>query len=332
MAEERSEEIEAEEEKEEKRKIKIISEIDDKIAIQGQAYMKGKLNEALFLAYEIIELAELEDLRSFIREQESLIDRIKKILKEREENERERIRVEQEKLRLEKIKKIKLELSHLESEFNIALKLDDFKKTEVILETAKNLISDLDDDKIKSKWEKYENNALKSKIRKELIEKSGNLIEESIILKEKYLFEDLKEKLSELIKELEENEITDYLKEIRVIENDVINAEKEYQKTLLRIEQLINDVKYLQDKKNFKDAIKNSKKIIQLAESIKENETVEEYSKLLKILQEQLKFKELKNSITKLNDEGLKLLKEGRIISSLEKFKTIHSYLKDYKN
>ncbi|MFX1501003.1 MAG: hypothetical protein ACFFDH_08585 [Promethearchaeota archaeon] len=332
MTEEQSEEIEAEEEKEEKRKIKVISEIDDKIAIQGQAYMKGKLNEALSLAYEIIELAEPEDLRSFIREQEILIDRITKILKEREEKEKERIRAEQERLRLEKIKKSKLKLSQLEREFNIALKIDNFEKIEVILETAKNLISDFDDEKIKIKWEKYKNNALKSKIRKDLIEKSEKLIEESIALKEKYLFEDLKQKLCEIKKELEENEITDYLKEIRAIENDAINAEKHYQKTLRKIDQLINDVKNSQDIKKYKDAVKDCKEIIQLAESIKKNEIAEEYSKLFKILQEQLKFKELKDSITKLNDEGLKLLREGNIIASLEKFKTIYSYLKEYKN
>lgn len=330
MAEEESEEIEAEQEKEEKRKIKIISEIDDKIAIQGQAYMKGKLDKALSLAYEILDLAEPENLKSFIREQESLIVRIKKISKEREEKEKEKIRAEQERLRLERLKKLKLDLNQLESDFNIALNIEDFEKTEAILKTAKNSISDLDDKNIKIKWEKYEDNVLKSKFRKELIEKSEELIEESIILKEKYLFEDLKQKLNEIIKQLEKNEMTDYLKEIRAIKNDTLNAEKEYHKTVHRIEYLINNVKNLQDKKNYKDAIKESKEIIQLAESIKKREITEEYSKLLKILQEQLKLKELKDSITNLNDEGLKLLRKGNIISSLERFKLIQNSLIEY--
>ncbi|MFW9988407.1 MAG: hypothetical protein ACFFC3_07115, partial [Candidatus Odinarchaeota archaeon] len=237
---------------------------------------------------------------------------------------------EQERLRLEKIKKLKIELSQLENDFNMGLKIEDFEKTEAILEAAKNIISILDDEKIKIKWEQYEDNALKSKIRKELIEKSEKLIEESIILKDKYLFEDLRQKLNEIIKQLEENEITDYLKEIRAIKNNIINVEKEFQKTLHRIEYLINNVKNLQDKKNYKNAIKDSKEIIQLAESIKKKDIAEEYSKLIKILQEQLKFKELKDSITKLNDEGLKLLGKGNITSSLERFKLIQNSLIEY--
>ena len=56
MTEDQSEETEIEEEKEEKRKIRVIEQIDDRLAIQGQAYMKGQLKEALSLAYEIIEL------------------------------------------------------------------------------------------------------------------------------------------------------------------------------------------------------------------------------------------------------------------------------------
>ena len=74
------------EEKEEKRKIRIISQIDDFIAIQGQAYMKGQLKEVLSYADQIISLAKPEDLQSFIREQEDLIARVKGNLKQREEN------------------------------------------------------------------------------------------------------------------------------------------------------------------------------------------------------------------------------------------------------
>ena len=96
MTAKQSEETEVKKEKEEKRKIRVIEQIDDRLAIQGQAYMKGQLKESLSLAYEIIELAKPEGMNSFIKEQEDLIARIKKLLKEKEERERERIRAEQE--------------------------------------------------------------------------------------------------------------------------------------------------------------------------------------------------------------------------------------------
>lgn len=331
MTEDQSEETEVEEEKEEKRKIRVVEQIDDRLAIQGQAYMKGQLKEALSVAYEIIELAEPEGLKSFIREQEDLIARIKKLLKEREEREREKIRAEQEKLRLERIKKLKIELSQLESEFNRALKKEDFLKTEEVLENAKNLLAKLDDEKIKTKWDEFEKLALKTKIKKELIEKAEKLIEESIGLKEKYLFDDLKLSLTDLLKQLKENEIIDYYKEVEAIKSDIINAEKSYLKTVEKIEELVKEVNNLQDEKKYKNAISNCEELIQHAESIKKSELVKEYSKLLINLQEDLKFEELKESVRKLNEEGLYLLRKGEIISSLEKFKIIQKSLKQYK-
>ena len=330
MTEDKSEETEVEEEKEEKRKIRIIEQIDDRLAIQGQAYMKGQLKEALSIAYEIIELAEPEGYKSFIREQEDLIVRIKKLLKEKEERKKEKIRAEQEKLRLEKIKKLKLELNQLTNEFNEALKVEDFLRTEKVLINAKKLLTELAAEKAKSKWEDFEKHALETKIRKELIESAEKLIEESIQLKEKYLFDDLKLRLTGLLKQLKENEIDDYYKEIKAIQSDVINAENSYLKTLEKIEGLVKGVKNHQEEKKLEIAISNCKELIKQAESIKMSELVEDYSKTLINLQEELKFEELKNVIRKLNTEGLGLLRKGEIGTSLEKFKTIQDSLKQF--
>ena len=330
MTEDQSEETEVEEEKEEKRKIRIIEQIDDRLAIQGQAYMKGQLKEALSIAYEIIELAEPEGYKSFIREQEDLIARIKKLLKEKEERKKEKIRAEQEKLRLEKIKKLKLELNQLTNEFNEALKVEDFMSTEKVLINAKKLLAELDDEKAKTKWEDFEKQALETKIRKELIKSAENLIEESIQLKEKFLFDDLKLRLTDLLKQLKENEIDDYYKEIKAIQSDIINAENSYLKTLEKIEGLVKGVKNHQEEKKLEMAISNCKELIKQAESIKMSELVEDYSKTLIKLQEELKFEELKNLIRKLNTEGLGLLRKGEIGTSLEKFKTIQDSLKQF--
>ena len=125
MTEKKPEQIEA---KEEKRKIKVISNIDDQIAVQGQLFMKGQLKEALDIAYQIIELAKTENLTSFIREQEQLIARIKGILKQREEKEREKVRAELES----KLKKV-------ENEYDDAFKAGDFLKVEQVISEAKKL-------------------------------------------------------------------------------------------------------------------------------------------------------------------------------------------------
>jgi hypothetical protein len=85
LTEDKTEPIEEVMEKEEKRKIRVIEQIDNRLAIQGQAYIKGQLKDALSVAYEIIDLAKPENLNSFIKDQEDLIARIKKLLKEKEE-------------------------------------------------------------------------------------------------------------------------------------------------------------------------------------------------------------------------------------------------------
>ncbi len=327
MTEDQTEPIE---EKEEKRKIRVISQIDDLLGIQGQAYIKGQLKEALASAHQIIELAKPEDLKSFIREQEELIARIEKLLKEREEKERKRLRAEQERLRLEKIKKLKTELNQLEHSFNAGLIAEDFLKTEETIEKAKNLLLNLADTELRSKWQDFEKKHMDAKIKKELIEKAQNLIEESISLKEKFLFDDLKLKLLDLIKQLKENGISEYLKELEYIQKDVVKAEQTYLNIVQTIDKLAQDIKTLQVDKKYKNAIAQCENLLKLAESIKKTNLIETYSKVLIKLQKDLSFQELKETVIKLNEEGLSLLKKGEILPSLEKFKMIKGSINYY--
>ncbi len=330
LTEDQTEPIEEVKEKEEKRKIRVVEQIDNRLAIQGQAYIKGQLKEALSLAYEIIELAKPENLKSFIREQEELIARIKKLLKEKEERKREKLRAEQERLRLENIKKLKIELNQLEHSFNAGLIAEDFLKTQDTIEKAKNLLSQLDDDDLRNKWKDLKNKHLATKTRKELIDIAQKVIEESIELKEKYLFDDLKPKLTTIITQLNENGIKDYLQELEYILTDVINAEKAYSNVVLTIEKLVEEIKTLQKDKKFETAISQCENLLKLAESIKKTNLIEEYSKVLIKLQKDLSFEELKEAVMKLNNEGLDLLKKGEFKPSLEKFKMIKGSINYY--
>lgn len=330
MTEDQLKPTENTEEKEEKRKIRVVEQIDNRLAIQGQAYMKGELKEVISLAYEIIEFAKPENLMSFVKDQEALITKIKKLLKEREEKEKERIRQEQLKIRLEKIKKLKSELAQLENEFNTAFNTKDFSKTNNILKNAQTMLSKLEDKKVKQHWEKLEKKHIKAKTRKELIEKAEKLIEESIELKDKFLFDDLKFKITSLMKQLEDNELKEHLKEIKAIESDIINTEREYQNNLTKLENLIKEVKELQKEKEFKEAITNCELIIDIAKLLKKEEAIKEYSEKITELQNNIRFEELKSSIALLNDEGLALLKDGDIELSLQKFNMIKDTIKKY--
>ncbi len=318
-------------EKEEKRKIRVVEQIDNRLAIQGQMYIKGQLKDALSLAYEIIEFAKPEELNSFVKEQEDLIARIKKLLKEREEKKLEKLRVEQERLRLEKIKKLKTDLKNLEFSFKAGFDVEDFSKTEETIEKAKILLSQLDDDdELNKKWQDIEKTHLNARLKKEFINKAQKIIEESIELKEKFLFDDLKLKLADIIKRLKENKIKEHLKELEYIQNDILKAEEDYLNVLENIEKLVKEIKILQEKKDFKNSILQCEALLKLAESIEKTELIEEYSRILAELQKNLKLEELKESVKKLNDEGLNLLKKGEISCSLKKFEMIKGAINYY--
>ncbi len=331
MAEEDKEPME---EKVEKRKIKVIANIDERLAIQGQAYMKGRLKEALMLAYEIIDLANSEGLISFIQEQEQLITRIKRLLERREEEHREWLRAVQETSKLEKLKELRIELKNLEDSFKAGFDLGDFLKTELTIEKAKNLLSQLDDNEVKNKWQDFEKKHLQAKVKKELIERAQKVIEESIELKEKFLFDDLKSKLANIIKQLKENNIEENLKELEYIQNDALNAEKAYLNVIENIQKLIKEVESLQKNKDFKNCITKCEALLKLAESISKKELIKQYSELLMKLQKDLKFEELKEKVKNLNEEGLNLLKKGDISPSITKFEmikgAINHYLKEH--
>jgi hypothetical protein len=331
LTEDKTELMEEVREKEEKRKIRVVEQIDNRLAIQGQAYIKGQLKEALSVAYEIIDLAKPENLNSFIKDQEDLIARIKKLLKEKEEKELEKLRAEQERKKLEKIKEIKNDLSNLEYTYKAGLDAKDLTKTKESIEKAKNLLSKLDNEKeLKKKWKEFEKIYLDAKLKKELIEKAQNIIEESIALKEKFQFKDLKPKLADIIEKFKHNNIEEYLKELEYIQDDILNAEKAYQEVLKNIEKLTIEIKNLQNEKNFKNAIIKCENLLKLAKSIEKTELVHENSKLLTHLQKALEYEELKESVNKLNNEGLSLLKKGDISSSLKKFEMIKGTINFY--
>ena len=314
----------------EKQRIRVISEIDDRIAIQGQAFMKGQLKEALELAEEIIALATPEDLKSFITEQRNLIAKINGIQEEREEKKRIQLKKEQIKLKLERTKKLKAELNELETDFNQALIIEDILKANEIIESAKTLLSQLKNEKINQNWENLEKKCSDAKIRIELVKSFDEFIEETPELKEKFQFDDLKLKLNYLLKQTKEKGIIDYLDKLKGIQTEVLTAEKNYINITQQIEDLVNKIKNNTENKEFQEAISNCELLIEQAKSINRTEMEEEYSPLLTKLREDLKFEELKNKIQILNNEGLDLLKKGGISPSLEKFKIINESLMEY--
>lgn len=319
-------------EKDEKRKIRVISEIDDLIGIQGQAYMKGQLKETLTYAEQIIKLATPENLQSFIREQEELIARVKGIQKQREEKAKIKLKLEQEKLKREKLAKFKVELSELENSFNIAFKTEDFLRATEFLDQSKKILSEIEDNQITKKWEELVKKNSDAQARKELVKSANELIAESSDLLAKFEFADLKLRLTYLIQQAKDKGITDYLKRLKELQSEVLITEKEFIKTRVKVEDLVKKTRILQDNKKYEEAISNCENLLKFAESIDLRSIIEEFSNILLQLRKDLDFKNLTESIEKLNNVGLELVKKGEILGSLDKFKLIREALENYIN
>ncbi|MFX0027821.1 MAG: hypothetical protein ACFE8B_01305 [Candidatus Hermodarchaeota archaeon] len=315
----KEEEVEPINEKEEKRKIKVVSQIDDLLAIQGQNYMKGLLKEALVLADQIIELAESENLESFIKEQKDLIARIEGIFKRREAQKREKFE-----------NQLKSELAILENEFKKALKTENFSNIDQIINDAKKLLFELEDEGTNLKWRKFENEYLDSIAKKEIIEEVLKLIKERSELITNFQFEDLKLRLTYLIEQLQDKDINDYLQKLKEIEQEVIKAEETYKNTQIKIKDISKRISSLRESKELQLAIQNCKELIGLAKSINEDNSVKLYSEILIEIEADLEFESLKELIKKLNDQGLNSLKNGSIQTSIEKFKQIQETLQKY--
>ena len=316
MTQEKTEPIE---EKEEKRKIKVISTIDDKFAVQGQSIMKGQLKEALDLADQIIDLAKTENLSSFIREQEQIIARIKGLMEQREEKKKQKDRAELES-----------ELKKHEKEYNDAFKAEDFEKVAQVIGEAKKLLFQSDHKKYIIKWDNIERKYLDTRARKEIVEDITKLIKESSELKKRFLFEDLTLRLTYLMQQVQEKGLNEYKAQLENLRTDVITAEDSYNTNIKNLEELKEKILTQKENKVFENAITNCEDLIQIAKSIERSKEVEEYSQVLIQLKDDLKFEKLKATILKLNNEGLGLLKKGEISDSLKTYEKIRSSLGEW--
>jgi len=316
MTEEETEQIE---EKEEKRKIRVISQIDDKLAVQGQSVMKGQLKEALGLADQIIDLAKTENLSSFIREQEQLITRIKGLMEQREEKKREKVRAE-----------IESELKKLEKEYNDAIKVEDFEKVAQFIGEAKKLLFQSDQKKYIIKWDNIERKYLDTRARKEIVEDITNLIKDSSELIKKFSFEDLKLRLTYLIQQVQEKGLNEFMAQLEGLRKEIITAEDSYNEKIKNLEELKEKIHTQKENKEFEEAITTCESLIQIAKSIEKPKEVEEYSQVLIQFKEDLKVEELKAMILKLDNKGLELLRNGEISSSLKIYEKIRNSLGEW--
>jgi DNA repair exonuclease SbcCD ATPase subunit len=217
------------------------------------------------------------------------------------------------------------ELERLDTEFYNAMMNKDMDNAGAIIEQAKGLITELLEESIKEKWKENEKEYLNQKNYADLIDQIEKGIEEVYKLKDQNKFKEALTKVDELIDLIKYEDLPEYTERLNNIRKEIVDAMSEDKDLSKQLEKLIKEFKKNRKKNLLEEAIKNCEDIIQIAEKIGKNDIAEEYRQILEELKKELEktsglIVDLKHMIEELSKEGLKLLYDGKIVSSLNKY------------
>ncbi len=195
---------------------------------------------------------------------------------------------------LEEQEKTKQELSNFNNKFLNSLKNNDFTKTNEILENVKPLLKDLLDKDLKTKWESYRQKYLEQKENYELCEKVDKAIEESISLKDKFIFEEALLKIDSMGNLIKGKELIQCKNRLVETRQEIVAAEIKYNKLYLELAKFKEEFRYNREN-NFLFALSRvCEKIIHISQLIGMEEVEVEHKKKLEEIKNEIKENESK--------------------------------------
>ncbi len=273
----------------------VVSEIEQETSRVETEYNKLIKAKRILDAHELVE--------AFIKKYEtvyelSLIPSAKELM------------IKEKRKWIAEQEKIVNDLSRMEKDLKSSLESFDISKTTEIYEKGLNLISNLLDEKVKTKWKGFSNNIQDAKIKVEFIKKFDNFSEELIKLKETHQYDELKSKIEVLIKQVDQIDLPEYRGKLDVLNKEVDSAEVSYNRILGEIGNLEKEIIDNQKNNLFENILRDCEKIIKLANSIKNSELIKKYTKDLEQTKEQIKNrKEFEEKQRFLKEELIKLEK-----------------------
>jgi len=273
---------------------KIVSEIEEETTKIERKYNDLVNTNKILEAHNLIE--------SFIKKYEtiydlSLIPKTKELILK----ENRKWKSEQEKLRNN--------IMRLENDLNFSLENLDLSKAREIFEKGLELLSNLTDKKIKIKWEELQKKINYTKVKVDFIERFNLFSKNLDKLKQNYQFNELKLNIEALIKQLGKIDLPEYHDKLDFLKNEINSAEQAYDNINKEINELEDKIK--KNRKNnihLKDVVKDSNKLIALANSINKAELAESYNKILELTKRKInEIKEFEEKQKKLKVELSKL-------------------------
>lgn len=234
---------------------------------------------------------------------------------------------------------LKKRLYLLETSIQNNLDAGKIDSAEEILPQAQEALNEVVDDAIKEKWINFKKIIKTEKEKREIITQVELSISESEDLREEFAFKSASEKLEDIIEKVKLKNLPDYLKQLELKKQQILDAERKYNTLLNELSDL--EVSYSQsiNSNQTQPAIFACERIIEISKNIRNQNKAHEYSERLHQLKKRLQeeklareYNELKAKIKILNEEALTILADGKINQALVKFEKIKQQLIDYIN
>lgn len=305
-----------------KKKIVILSKIDELKVIANNHYLMGKFDEAIKIAEEIMDKAEEAKLYSIVREEGEFIADLYKKVKENNKF----IEIEKQQNTLKK------QLEPLEIQFNSYISTNNITLAEETLEQAKTLLKKLKDTETLKMWETSKAMFLELKKKIDINKDIEQSLAEVSKLIDNYEFDKAKQILNSKIEFLQKEDFLDYQQKLKIKMKSLIDAEDKYLKLEEDLKDLESEIKQNVSQNQFEQAINNIKKIVKISRFIGKNHYLKKYTEYIDIIENKIrevsKIEELKIRVTTLNVQGIEALKYDDYSGALEIFKKILNQLK----
>jgi hypothetical protein len=157
------------------------------------------------------------------------------------------------------------------------------------------------------------------KIDSELLEKVEDIIKDANKLKQRHKFDQAQEKI-DIVEDLVKEKNDKYFNEqLRILRQEIKEAEEEYHRKIREIEDLEKEIKNDREKQNIDGALKKSKRIVEIAKSIRKKAIENQYKEGIKELEEE----KIERNITEIERKVEENRSSGRFNVAIQHCKDI---------
>ncbi|MFX0070497.1 MAG: hypothetical protein ACFFAO_05335 [Candidatus Hermodarchaeota archaeon] len=207
-----------------------------------------------------------------------------------------------------KIKKLKT----LSNNFQKSLKINDLTAVLEFLKEAEPLLKDLVDDEIKKQWESYEQKYKEKKENNELCDRVDKVIDESLKLKDQFIFEEALLKIDSIIEVIKSRELPQCKSKLSETREEIIASEIKYNKLYLELAKFKDEFRFNRENQFLHAMARVCEKIIDVSQLIGMNDAQKEFEQILKETKNQISEDEKSSRI-----ELDKLKKDAKEIEKL---------------